>query len=104
MVDIPAVRPPLLVPETIRENDIEDYFIERIERAGGITRKVKWIGVDGAPDRIVFGVGWVELKRPGEKPRSRQIEEHHKMRAAGERVDVLSTFAEIDKYVNGIVF
>lgn len=77
----------------MRERDIEKYLVERVKALGGEVRKVKWIGRNGAPDRLVmlprppfdgrrfieqgpairvrtpFPLGprtiWIELKRPG---------------------------------------
>lgn len=75
----------------MKESDVEDYLVERVKELGGEVRKVKWIGRNGAPDRLVmlpfrdaspavlarFAVAgpvqhlpatiWVELKAPGKK-------------------------------------
>jgi hypothetical protein len=62
----------------IRERDIEAYLVKRVKAMGGEVRKVKWIGRNFAPDRLVVlpdpgpgpGSGvfnnswWVELKAP----------------------------------------
>ena len=39
---------------------------------------------------------WVELKAPGEKPRSTQIREHNRMRRLGEFVEVIDSFEGVD--------
>lgn len=102
------------VPE--RESDVEDYLVGRAKAAGGEVRKVKWIGRNGAPDRVVMlpprpylpsiiegDTIWVELKAPGrvEKfpatPHERQQHrEHERMRAAGQRVEVIDSYTAID--------
>jgi hypothetical protein len=51
------------------EARIEDYLIARVKETGGLQRKLKWVGRDGAPDRIVWytfpQVGLIEVKREG---------------------------------------
>ena len=73
----------------MRESEIEDYLKRRVEEIGGKVRKIKFLGVNGAPDRLLLlperrtrttiwppCVVWVELKRPGAGPRQRQLSEH----------------------------
>ena len=95
-----------------RESTIEQYLVEQVKAKGGEVRKVKWIGRNGAPDRIVMlparaevgnggdGKGrtiWVELKAPGEKCRPHQIREHERMRRIGQRVEVVDSFEGVDE-------
>jgi hypothetical protein len=108
------------------ESSIEDYLVAQVKRLGGEVRKVKWIGRDGAPDRLVmlprswgvkpggvmFNEGspaiWVELKRPGGKatfpknPHERkQAREHERMRKMGQRVEVIDSFEGVDALLGG---
>lgn len=89
----------------IRERDIEDYLVRRVKAMKGEVRKVKWIGRNGAPDRVVMLPGaptnWVELKAPGEAPEAHQIREHERMRKMGQRVVVLDSFAAVDGFLLG---
>lgn len=91
-----------------RESDIEKYLCDRVKDLGGEVRKVKWIGRNGAPDRLVMlpqtGIThsysapiWVELKAPGEKCRPHQIREHERMRRMGQRVEVVDSFEGVDE-------
>jgi hypothetical protein len=97
----------------MRERDIEDYLVKRVNAMGGEVRKVKWIGRRGAPDRLVmmpkrtnraypFPVEikpasiWVELKAPGEKPKPHQAREHERMRAMGQRVEVIDSLEGVE--------
>lgn len=109
-----------------RESTIEQYLVERVKALGGEVRKVKWIGRNGAPDRIVMLPAqtfkkwdgetlrpgqvcyaddstrpgrtiWVELKAPGEKCRPHQIREHERMRRMGQRVEVVDSFEGVDE-------
>jgi hypothetical protein len=38
----------------VRERDIERRLVERVKDLWGEVRKVKWVGRDGAPDRLVM--------------------------------------------------
>ena len=83
----------------MRESEIEKYLVHCVKRAGGRTRKVKWIGRRGAPDRRVMLPGlcvWVELKAPGEKLEPHQEREHARMIECGERVITIDSFAGVD--------
>ena len=76
-------------------------MISSLRKIGVSTRKVRWIGRDGAPDRLILAKGgiWVELKAPGERPRLNQIIEHDTMRRAGCRVLVIDSVEQIDELV-----
>ena len=98
------------------ERDIERYLVARVAALGGETRKVRWVGRNGAPDRLVLlppkeapyiagavsTLGyrpalWVELKAPGEKCRPHQLREHDRMRRFGQRVEVVDSFERVDE-------
>lgn len=38
----------------MREREIEAHFVERVRQKRKQTRKLKWIGRRGAPDRVAF--------------------------------------------------
>lgn len=87
----------------LRESDIEDYLHKRVESRGGIYRRVAWIGRAHAPDDRIMLPGncfWAECKKPV-KPsiRARQLAEHNRMRAAGERVEVILSFDDVDRLI-----
>lgn len=88
----------------MRESDVEAHLIESVRAMGGEVRKVKWIGRRGAPDRFVMLPAspaqprrclWVELKAPGAKPEPHQRREHERMRAMGERVEVVDSYERV---------
>ena len=97
----------------MRESDIEKHLVKRVRELGGEVRKVSWIGRRGAPDRLVMlppkfvaerklpvhprTSFWVELKAPGEKAKPHQLREHERMRAMGERVEVIDSMEQIDE-------
>jgi hypothetical protein len=84
----------------VRERDIEEYLVKRVQAMGGEVRKAEWIGRRGAPDRRVMLPGrppvWVELKAPGVKPEAHQIREHNRMRRLGELVEVVDSLAAVE--------
>lgn len=71
-----------------------------------IFRKITWQGRRSAPDRCLMipqteympgQTIWVELKKPGEKPSRAQLAEHARMRAAGQKVRIVASFADVEK-------
>jgi hypothetical protein len=84
----------------MRERQIEAYLVKRVKAMGGEVRKVQWVGRNGAPDRLVMlprpTTVWVELKAPGEKPRPSQLREHERMRAMGQRVEVIDSLEGVE--------
>lgn len=101
----------------MREREIEDYLVKRVEEIGGEVRKVKWIGRRGAPDRFVLlperqGVRlgaprrlppdgfWVELKAPGKKPTAQQQREHERLEAFGVHIEVIDSLEQVDEVLS----
>jgi hypothetical protein len=106
------------------EHDIEDYLVKRVKAMGGEVRKVQWIGRNGAPDRFVMlppkfvreagdvlvyeGLGvWVELKNPttlktfpADARERAQAREHKRMRALGQRVEVIGTLEGVEELLS----
>lgn len=70
----------------IGKTGLEAYLIRRIKEKGGHRRKLKFIGVNGAPDQLVKLKKWrraklVEVKKPnGGVLAMRQKREHEKLR------------------------
>lgn len=87
----------------MRESDIERYLVAQVKARGGEVRKVQWIGRRGAPDRLVMLPArpcWVELKAPGVKPEAYQLREHERMRAMGQRVEVIDSFEGVEELLS----
>lgn len=108
-----------LVPCAVRERDIERQLVKRVKQLGGEIRKVKWVGRDGAPDRVVMlprwspstahltPTIWIELKRPGgaatfpaNAHERKQKREHERMRKRGQRVEVVDSFERIEEILS----
>jgi len=100
----------------MRERDIERHLVRRVKELGGEVRKVAWIGRASAPDRLVLlpltKVGqhwvaptiWVELKNPktiatfpADARERAQAREHERMRAMGQRVEVIGTIEQVEE-------
>ena len=101
----------------MRESVIEEHLVKRVKELGGEVRKVQWIGRRGAPDRLVMlprrlkanaldrhiddmyfsQTIWVELKATGEVPEPHQEREHKRMRAMGQRVEVIDSIEGVEE-------
>jgi hypothetical protein len=98
----------------MRESVIEKYLVQRVKALGGEVRKVNWVGRRGAPDRLVMlpvmyedpsfkkvrhpaVTIWVELKATGQVAEPHQVREHKRMRAMGQRVEVVDSFQRVDE-------
>lgn len=100
------------------ERDIERHLVKRVKELGGEVRKVQWVGRVGAPDRLVMlpwllanghnnHIGetiWVELKNPktiktfpANAHERAQHREHERMRAMGQRVEVIGTIEQVEE-------
>ena len=88
----------------IGKTGLEAYLIKRVKEKGGSRRKLKFIGVNGAPDQLVKLKKWrraklVEVKRPkGGVLALRQKREHEKlMKDFGFDVFVVYTKEDVEK-------
>lgn len=85
------------------ESQVERYLHSKVTANYGMCLKFVSPGTVGVPDRIVIHRGrilFVELKRPGEKPRPLQKVRARQMRAAGAMVYCISTTEQVDQFVN----
>lgn len=97
------------------ERQVEAALIKRVKELGGEVRKVQWIGRASAPDRLVMlpreayiddahSCIWVEVKNPNtiktfpaDARERAQAREHKRMRAMGQRVEVIGTLEQIER-------
>lgn len=90
----------------MREREIERKLVSAVKSRGGICPKFVSPGFDGMPDRVVllpYGkFGFVEVKRPGEKPRPLQIARHRLLRKLGFLVFVLDGEEQIGGMIDEI--
>ena len=87
---------------TIRESVIESYLRKQVILAGGLCWKFTSPGTNGVPDRVCIMNGnivFVELKRPGGKPRTDQIAIHKLMAIRGVATLVIDSKKQVDELV-----
>ena len=85
------------------ESQVERHLHSRIGLIGGMCLKFTSPGTAGVPDRIIIHEGrtmFVELKRPGEKPRPLQVTVFRQMKREGAFIYVLSSKEQVDQFVN----
>lgn len=85
------------------ESKVENYLVKAVEKAGGKCWKWNSASLVGVPDRIVLlnsNVVFVELKRPGAKPRESQIDVHQMMAKRGVGVIIIDTLKGCDALVS----
>ncbi len=90
----------------MREKTLERKLVEAVKAMGGIAPKFVSPGFDGMPDRLVllpFGrIGFVEVKRHGEKVRPLQEARHGMLRRLGFKVYVIDSIEQIGGVVRDI--
>lgn len=87
------------------EKDIEKYLVRRCRENGYLCFKFTSPAHAGVPDRILIGNGrviFVELKRPGAKPRELQIRTFRHMRDGGADVRVIDTRKLCDDLISEV--
>lgn len=90
----------------MREKEIEETLIEKVKKNNGLCLKFISPSMTGIPDRIILlprgKIGFVEVKRPGEKPRPIQKKRIRQLRDLGFKVYVLGDKKEIDGIIKDI--
>lgn len=88
------------------EGDVRAYLKRELKEIGGQLRKVSWFPRSHAPDEIVFlpprgnyypaTLVWVELKRPGQKPRAGQQRALSLLKAHGQQAVWINSREGVD--------
>ena len=82
------------------ERKIEAHLVKLAKKHGWFCRKVKWIGRNGCPDRLLISpigeVYWVEVKAPGKLPTKLQAAEHYSLRWYGQTVSVIDSLEGVE--------
>ena len=90
----------------MREKVIERELVRAVMAVGGMCPKLISPGTDGMPDRIVLlpeaRIGFVEVKAPGQKPRSLQERRHAQLRDLGFHVFVLDDAEQIPEIIGEV--
>lgn len=74
------------------ESVIQSRIIKRLEKDGWMVVKLGITNLPGIPDLLALKDGvarFVEVKRPGEKPRPLQLYRHEQLRNLGFDVEVM---------------
>lgn len=90
---------------SVREREVEAYLRTRVEQAGGRCEKFIPDYDSGMPDRVVMLPGgvlvWAETKKPvGGRLTKLQRYQHDRLRALGQRVEVVWTKEQADQLVD----
>lgn len=83
----------------MREKDIERRLVAEVKKIGGWALKFTSPGQAGVPDRIILLPGrvyFVELKRPGQKPRPLQEAVFRRMRRLYQKVFTVASISDLD--------
>ena len=88
------------------EKEVEKKLVTAVQMMDGLAVKFVSPGYAGMPDRLVLLPGgrmaFVEVKRPGEKPRPLQKARHRMLRKLGFKVYVLDSVEEIERIIDEI--
>jgi hypothetical protein len=89
--------------DSMQEKVIEQKLTKAVRQNGGVCWKFTSPGTAGVPDRILLmpegQIAFVEVKAPGETPRSLQLSRHKLLRRLGFRVYVLDNTHDIQKII-----
>lgn len=92
---------------SFREKTIEQSLNKAVKSYGGIAVKLVSPGFVGMPDRLVLlpggGLGFVEVKAPGKKPRAIQTVRHKQLQQLGFKVYVLDNKEQIGGIIDDII-
>lgn len=83
------------------ENDIEKYLVRQVKLIGALCYKFTSPGTRGVPDRIILYSGcvfFVELKRPGGKPRKEQLKIMEKFNDQMMPIFIIDSKEKVDKF------
>lgn len=88
------------------EKEIEKALVDKIKALGGLCLKFTSPSMTGIPDRMILlpngKVGFIETKRPGEKPRPIQKKRISQLKDLGFKVYVLNNRNNIDQIIKEI--
>jgi len=87
------------------ESKIERYLREGVISLDGETRKLSYIGHNGAPDRLIMlnkKIAFAELKSPGQRASRLQELEMEILRNYGQRCLLLDSIGAVDDFITSM--
>lgn len=91
----------------MRERTIEGHLKARTEAAGGVCLKVVAIGWAGFPDRVILlpqaRIAFVEVKRPGSRPRPLQETRIQALQRFGFVATWVDSYEGVDRVLAGLL-
>lgn len=89
------------------EATVEEHLRTQVQALGGLCVKIRTPERKGMPDRLVILPGrpafFVELKRPGARPRAEQIRRMAEIQALGTRAYWVDSKAAVDKLLSQVL-
>jgi len=85
----------------ISEAALQKSLIRELERRGWYVVKLIQTNRNGIPDLLIHRDGvtrYIEVKRPGEKPRPLQEFRHREIREAGIDIDVITDISQLSTF------
>lgn len=86
---------------------VETYLLRRVAELGGETRKLQYVGRNGAPDRMLLFPGgrvfFVECKRPKGKAEKHQLRELESLKGLGFVAVVIDTKEDVDLFLDTVL-
>ncbi len=85
----------------ISEADLQRSVIKTLEGRGWYVVKLIQTNRNGIPDLLIHRDGvtrYIEVKRPGEKPRPLQEFRHKELRKAGIDIDVITDISQLSTF------
>ena len=90
----------------IFEKDLEKRLVREIEKLGGEALKFNSTK-SGMPDRLILipkgRAYFVEMKKPGEKPRPLQLKRKRDLEKLGFQVEVIDSIDQIDIFIKEVI-
>lgn len=91
---------------SMNEKTIEQKLVKEVKALNGLCLKLSCPGFAGMPDRLILlpkgKIGFVEVKRKGEKARPLQISRHKILNKLGFKVFILDSKDQINKIIEEI--
>lgn len=90
----------------MKEKEIEQKLVRKIKALKGLCLKLSCPSFAGMPDRLILlprgRIGFVEVKRKGEKARPLQVSRHKLLNKLGFKVFILDDENQINKIIEEI--